>query len=203
MSLVSQHASSSTRSGPEESPFQSVTINLPGRLMCADYSEHDCVVSEMSPGGALFVCGATPRAGERIVAYLDHLGRIEGIVCALERRGFAIDLNATTRKREKLAAQLTWLANKHELGLPEDRRHERYAPRNARTDLQMEDGRRYACRIIDLSLSGAAVELEVRPAMGTAVTLGTMRGRVVRHFEDGVAIEFVRIQPAEALRAFL
>ena len=39
-------------------------------------------------------------------------------------------ISATPRKRDKLAAQLTWLANRHILGLPEDRRHGRIAPRN-------------------------------------------------------------------------
>ncbi|MEQ9570594.1 MAG: PilZ domain-containing protein, partial [Nitratireductor sp.] len=36
---------------------------------------------------------------------------------------------------------------------------------------------------------------------GTAVTLGTMRGRVVRHFEDGIAIEFAVLQREESLQA--
>ena len=183
--------------------FQSVTINLPGRLMLADYSEHDCTVMEMSPGDVLFTCPARPKLNERIVAYLDHLGRVEGRVTDLDPRGFTVALNATVRKREKLAAQLTWLANKHELGLPEDRRHERYVPRTPRSEIALEDGRRYPCRIIDLSLSGAAIEIEVRPALGTPLTLGTMRGRVVRHFQEGVAMEFVRVQPPEALRSFL
>lgn len=200
MSIVLEQAPSSAGS---ESRFQSVTVNLPGRLMCADFSEHDCVAAEMSPGSVQFVCSARPRANERIVAYLDHVGRIEGRVELLSADGFAINLNATARKREKLAAQLTWLANKHELGLPEDRRHERYTPRNPRSEVFLDDGRRYPCRIIDLSLSGAAIEIEVRPALGTPVTLGTMRGRIVRHFQEGIALEFTRIQPSDALRAFL
>lgn len=108
---------------------------------------------------------------------------------------------ASERKRDKLAAQLTWLANKHELDLPEDRRHERVAPRNPMNTLQLPDGRRYPCRIIDLSLSGAAVEIEVKPAIGAQVMLGTMRGQVVRHFEDGIAIEFAVIQLQETLEA--
>jgi hypothetical protein len=101
---------------------------------------------------------------------------------------------ASERKREKLAAQLTWLANKHELDLPEDRRHERVAPAQPAHGHAAGDGRQYRCRIIDLSLSGAAVETEVRPAIGVQVMLGTMRGQVVRHFEDGIAIEFAVIQ---------
>jgi hypothetical protein len=117
--------------------------------------------------------------------------------------GFALELNTTPRKKAKLAAQLTWLANKHELDLPEDRRHERIAPRNPAGVLSLEDGRQYRCRIIDLSLSGAAVEIGVRPAIGTQVTLGNMRGQVVRHFDDGIAIEFAVVQRRESLKQYL
>lgn len=188
---------------PEQRSFQRVSVNLPGRLMVASHDEYDCTVLDMSPGDAAFQCAARPRMGERIIAYVDHLGRIEGTVAAVSDMGFAIQLNATDRKREKLAAQLTWIANKHELGLPEDRRHNRLTPRNTSTDLTLDDGRRYPCRIIDLSLSGAAVDIDVRPALGTPVQLGHMKGRVVRHFQEGVAIEFSSVQSKEALTAFL
>lgn len=188
---------------PDQRSFQRVSVNLAGRLMVANHDEYDCDVIDMSPGDAHFICAARPRVGERIVAYVDHIGRIEGTVSLLGENGFAIQLNATDRKREKLAAQLTWIANKHELGLPEDRRFDRLTPRNTRTDLALDDGRRYPCRIIDLSLSGAAVDIDVRPALGTPVQLGNMKGRVVRHFQEGVAIEFSSVQSREALTAFL
>ncbi|ANH04045.1 MULTISPECIES: PilZ domain-containing protein [Shinella] len=188
---------------PEQRSFQRVSVNLPGRLMLPNHDEYECTVLDMSPGDASFVCAARPRMGERIIAYVDHLGRIEGSVAVLNDNGFAILLTATDRKREKLAAQLTWIANKHELGLPEDRRHNRLTPRNTRTELTLDDGRRYPCRIIDLSLSGAAVDIDVRPALGTPIQLGNMKGRVVRHFQEGVAIEFSSVQSKEALTAFL
>lgn len=188
---------------PDQRSFQRVSVNLPGRLMLPNHDEYDCSVIDMSPGDANFVCSARPRVGERIIAYVDHLGRIEGNVAALNDEGFAITLTATDRKREKLAAQLTWIANKHELGLPEDRRHNRLTPRNTRTEITLDDGRRYPCRIIDLSLSGAAVDIDVRPALGTPVQLGNMKGRVVRHFQEGVAIEFSSVQSKEALTSFL
>ena len=188
---------------PDQRSFQRVSVNLPGRLMLANHEEYECTVLDMSPGDASFICLGRPRMGERIIAYVDHLGRIEGTVAVLNDNGFAIFLNATDRKREKLAAQLTWIANKHELGLPEDRRHDRLSPRQAPTDLTLDDGRRYPCRIIDLSLSGAAIDIDVRPALGTPVQLGNMKGRVVRHFQEGVAIEFSSVQSREALTAFL
>ena len=49
-------------------------------------------------------------------------------------------------------------------------------------------------RIIDISLSGAAIGTEQRPEIGSLVTIGKIPGRVVRHLEDGFAIEFTRLQ---------
>ena len=39
--------------------------------------------------------------------------------------------------------------------------------------------------------------------LGMAVRLGNMRGRVVRHFCEGVAIEFLSLQSRDTLREFL
>lgn len=182
---------------------QRVKVMLHGRLMLSDRSEHKCQVTDMSPGSVFLSTAATGTVGERVIAYIDHVGRLEGTVTRLTDSGFALDLHTSHRKRTKLAAQLTWLANKHELDLPEDRRHERVVPRNTSGVVTLDDGRQYRCRIIDLSLSGAAIEMNVRPALGTQVTLGSMRGQVVRHFEDGIAIEFAFIQPREALKPYL
>ncbi|KPF44186.1 pilus assembly protein PilZ [Rhizobium sp. AAP43] len=184
--------------------FQRVSVSLQGRLMLANYEEYVCKVVDMSPGDVRFACAGCPRVNERIVAYIDHLGRLEGTVIKIMDDGFVISINATPRKREKLAAQLTWLANKHELGLPEDRRHDRLSPRQTRTELTLEDGKAYPCRLIDLSLSGAAVDIDIRPPIGTAVRLGqNMRGRIVRHFLEGVAIEFLTLQSRDSLAEFL
>lgn len=187
----------------DQRAFQRVSVNLQGRLMLANYDEFVCRVINMSPGDVRFACQGRPRTGERVIAYIDHLGRIEGSAVKLTDDGFVMTINATGRKREKLAAQLTWIANKHELGLPEDRRHDRLTPRQSRVDLTLEDGRVIPCRLMDLSLSGAAVDIELRPPIGSLIKLGSMRGRIVRHFVEGVAIEFLSLQSREALTEFL
>lgn len=174
--------------------FQRVRVSMLGRYMLSDRREFPCQVLEMSPGDALVIAPVAGLAGEKVIAYLDHLGRIEGDVTEVIEGGFHMGIAATSRKRDKMAAQLTWLANKDILNLPEDRRHERVVPDNRHSSVVLDDGRRYNCKIIDISLSGAAIELAVRPAMGTPVTLGRMRARVVRHFGDGVAVEFVSAQ---------
>lgn len=204
--MFSYSASTSTAPPPrppQQRSFQRVSVNLQGRLMLANYDEFDCLALEMSPGDVIVSCTGRPSQGERVIAYIDHLGRIEGLVQHMVPGGFNMTIVASDRKREKLAAQLTWIANKHELGLPEDRRHDRLTPRDQKTELTLEDGSKFMCRIMDLSLSGAALDLEVRPALGTAVRLGNMRGRIVRHFMEGVAMEFNSVQSREALREFL
>jgi hypothetical protein len=182
------------RAGAEKSRFQRVKVSVLGRYMLADRREFPCQVLEMSPGDAVVIAPVTGTPGERVIAYLDHIGRVEGTITEQVDGGFLMDISASPRKRDKMAAQLTWLANKDILNLPEDRRHERVVPDNRHSTLVLDDGRRYNCKIMDISLSGAAIELDVRPAMGTPITLGRMRARVVRHFQNGVAVEFTSAQ---------
>jgi CheY-like chemotaxis protein len=58
--------------------------------------------------------------------------------------------------------------------------------------LTLSDGTKQACRVVDLSLGGAALETYPRPAIGTQVTVGRTNGRVIRHTANGVAVEFTK-----------
>ena len=198
MIALAQHKS--TPSAEERRRFQRVKVQLLGRYMLADRREFPCQVINMSPGGVAMLAPGIGNLGERVVAYLDHIGRVEGKITRLLDNGFAMTVGATPRKRDKLAAQLTWLANRQILNLPEDRRHERIVPRNPMAWLKLDDeGREISCRIIDLSLSGAALAAEFRPPVKSAVTLGRIQARVVRHLDEGFAIEFVHAQLPDAL----
>lgn len=183
----------------ERRRFQRVKVNLLGRYMLADRREFPCQVVNMSPGGMAVIAPVSGAAGERIIAYVDHLGRLEGHVARVFQNGFAMTISATSRKRDKLAAQLTWLANRQILGLPEDRRHGRIVPRSPIGRLILPNGLNVSCRIIDVSQSGAGIATDQRPPVGALVTLGKVQGRVVRHLEDGFAIEFTRLQHPDFL----
>ena len=178
----------------ERRRFQRVRVNLLGRYMLADRREFPCQVTDMSPGGMAVVAPVSGKIGERVIAYVDHVGRLEGAIARQFQNGFAMTVSATTRKRDKLAAQLTWLANRHILNLPEDRRHGRFTPRNPSARLILPNGLNVACRVIDLSASGAAIKTDQRPEIGALVTLGNTTGRVVRLLEEGFAVEFTRLQ---------
>jgi hypothetical protein len=183
----------------ERRRHQRVRVNLLGRYMLADRREYPCQVIDMSPGGMALIAPVSGTVGERVIAYVDHLGRLEGVIARQIANGFAMTIAATPRKRDKLAAQLTWLANRSILNLPEDRRHGRMPPRNPIARLVLPDGVNVGVRIIDLSLSGAGIASKERPEIGGLVTLGRIPARVVRHIEDGFAIEFTRLQHPDSL----
>ena len=179
--------------------FQRVKVNLLGRFMLEDRLEYPCQTVDMSPGSLALITPIVGRMGERVVVYVDHIGRIEGEIARAFEGGFAIKINATLRKKDKLAAKLTWLANRHELNLPEDRRHDRITPTNPIVLMKLPDGREYNCRIIDLSLSGAALGLNDQPPIGSQVLVGKLRAEVVRHFDEGVAVEFATPQTIQSI----
>jgi hypothetical protein len=178
---------------------QRVIVNLLGRFMLEDRREFPCQTQNMSPGSLALTTPIIGHPGERVVAYIDHIGRVEGQITRTFEGGFAMTIVATLRKKDKLAAKLTWLANRHELDLPEDRRHDRATPNISTVTIALPDGREYRARVIDMSLSGAAFAIDVKPPIGSPLMIGKLRASVVRHFEEGVAVEFATLQTASSL----
>jgi PilZ domain len=119
----------------ERRRFQRVRVHLLGRYMLPDRREFPCQIINMSPGGLALLAPGIGNVGDRVIAYLDHIGRVEGKITRIIDNGFAMTVGATARKRDKLAAQLTWLANRDILNLPEDRRHDRIIPRNPMAEI--------------------------------------------------------------------
>ena len=159
--------------------------------MLENHNEYPCQTQNISPGGIALITPLKGKVGERIVIYLEHLGRLEGKIVRHFEQGFAVQLLASRRKIDKVADQLTWLANRHELELPEDRRHDRVAPHQSGALMRLPSGEEMAVRVLDLSLSGAALSAEISPPVGMRVVIGETEARVVRHFNDGFGVEFV------------
>lgn len=179
--------------------YQRVDLRLFGRFMRANKREYPCEVLNISPGGMTLRAPIKGEQGERIVAYVDDLGRIEGELTRIFQDGFAVRFIASQYKRDKLANKLTFLANRGPLDLAENRRHSRSVPRRPHTQLALGDGTVIDCKVLDVSLSGASIAVQPKPEVGTRVTIGLMRGEVVRHHELGIGVEFSDIQNPNAI----
>ncbi len=182
----------------ERRRHQRVEISLLGRYMLEDKREFPCLTTDMSPGGLACVAPVRGAIGERVVAYLDQIGRVEGKIVRHSERGFAMQFSLPFVKREKIANQLTWLVNRDTLGMPEDRRHERIVPYRRHAILKIEGDREHVVKLIDVSVSGAAISTLAKPAIDTKVILGQTPGHVVRIFEGGIAISFDKVITAES-----
>ncbi|HXY59599.1 MAG TPA: PilZ domain-containing protein [Methylocystis sp.] len=179
--------------------FQRVAVSLFGRYMLQSRQEFPCQTEEMSPGDMQLVAPIKPTPGEKVVVYLDELGRFAGEAARLTDSGFAMTFSLPAPKRDRLADQLVWFANRNLIGLPEDRRHERIIPMLRRAVLRLDDGNEIIVRIKDVSISGVGLETEARPVLGSTVTVGATPAVVVRHFEGGFACEFPTPFPPGAI----
>lgn len=187
---------------PDRRRHKRYQLALLGRFMRANKQEFPCRLNDISVGGAAFMSPVEVEVGERIVAYLDEIGGIEGEVVRVFDGGFAISLRATQHKREKLAAQITWLINKQDLGNSFGRKHQRTALVNKTSTLRLADGTTVDCRVLDVSLSGASIGTELRPPIGEIVTFGKLRCKVMRYHDRGIGVQFLDIPDPEALRRY-
>lgn len=178
----------------EQRRYRRVKVRLAGRFMRENQHEYPCYTNDISGGGISFTAPVECQAGEFIVAYIEEIGRVEGMVTRTYDNGFAIVLKASEHKREKIIATLTWLLNQHELGGSDGRRHERLVPSNPSSILRLDDGTEIATQIFDLSLGGARIAHHDSLRAGDTIQLGKTRGRIVRIDEAGIGIEFERDQ---------
>jgi hypothetical protein len=75
---------------------------------------------------------------------------------------------------------------------PAERRNgNRIRPDAGSVKMRLIDGRDDDVVVENISQSGAAVLTRLRPAVGSIVMLGAVAATVVRHFDKGIAVEFV------------
>ena len=156
-------------------------------------------------GGAIVACGGWSRRDKLFTGSADQEGRARLLDPAIEparvramfvrgdwtRRGLGTRILDACEAAARAEGYRTLALMATLPGIP---LYERFGFRILeRTHITLPDGRAYACEVLDISLSGAALRIAVLPCLGTCVSLGKMRGRVVRFHECGIAIEFLKL----------
>ncbi|HYD86207.1 MAG TPA: PilZ domain-containing protein [Vitreimonas sp.] len=179
----------------ERRRFRRMPIEVNGRMLDTLGREHDCRTADISPGDVRIAAPTLPRVGERVVLYLDGIGRVSGNVARTCGEGeVAIIFDFTAHKREKLAEQLTLAANRS-LGIEEPVRGPiRDGAQTVR--LAFETGESYDGEVLDFSLAGMTIRSQRPPPLiGVWVRAGAVYGRVARLIEGGFAIDFAPQKP--------
>src|SRR5262249_57429684 len=81
----------------ERRRLQRVKVHLLGRYMLPDRREFPCQIINMSPGGLALLAPGIGNVGDRVIAYLDHIGRVEGRFTRIMDNGVALTVGASAR----------------------------------------------------------------------------------------------------------
>ena len=182
--------------------YRRIKVRLAGRFMREDRQEFPCYTNDISAGGMNISASVKCEPGEYIVFYIEEIGRIEGFVVRNHDDGFAIAIEASAHKRERLVATLTWLLNRHELEDPQERRYERQIPTKPYTILKRDDGSQIKVKVLDLSIGGARISVKASMKSGEKVFLGKSSGYVVRVDEGSIGIQFDTEQQPQAMHTY-
>ena len=189
--------------GATDERYRTIEVDLDGRFMRSTKQEYPARLKAASVAQLAFTTPEQLTIGERIIAHVEHLGGFDGKVSGKIDGGFELCLNITTRKREKLSAQLTWLLNRPLLSGLEGREHERFAVENKSVSLRYGKDQSVECTLLDISLSGASLETSVRPEVGSQVLVGKQNAIVRRHHDQGIGVQFLQVQEAMNLQGYL
>ena len=168
-----------------------VRIKLEGKIFLPGLAqESDCIVLDLSSGGAAIRCKQAPPAKSKVVLYVNGFGRMEGVTAQPTKEGTRIYFDYTPRKRQRIEEQLTLFVQE---GPQSDTalRGGTRVPYVEITNFTRPDGDVVDCEILDISLSGVSLKTETRPPVNEHIRIGRMVGRVTRHHETGVGIVFV------------
>lgn len=168
-------------------------IDLGVRFISREDLETTGRVIDISEGGLAMKTDAAADLGDTIVAYPEGLGRLTGKVVRRFEGGVAIQFDLSDTQRAYLKKRIDSALNGETyIRLLENRAHKRIAVNLASEARLVESGAKFPCRIIDISESGAGISAAERPEIGLRIQIGSLKGKVCRHTEEGFAIEFAR-----------
>ncbi|WP_350149846.1 PilZ domain-containing protein [Devosia sp. RR2S18] len=153
-----------------------------------------CWTSSLSPIQVVVSCGKQLGRGQKLVVQLAAIGGFLGRVERAVDGGFAIRLLLDEAGRRKLSAKIVWYRKRVLHAAADNRSYKRWRPARRESTLLLADARTASCRVLDVSASGAAVAVELRPGVGEPLAVGQLVGKVVRHLDEGFAVQFLSIQ---------
>jgi hypothetical protein len=178
-----------------------VVVRIPGRFSLANRRDSTgnrrkfaCRAVNVSSTHMMLATPIDGPIGERIIAYFEEFGTIQGSIARVLNGGFIMRIAATTDERSALLRKLIWLEQHKNYDVPDVRTHKRIIPQEPISTLIFPDGAMLQCFVIDMSESGVAVSADIIPAIGAVLAVGKVAGRVVRHFEEGFAVAFKQPQ---------
>ena len=163
-------------------------MKLRGRFMLPDGYESHCQTLDVSTTGVCIQADVVAAIGERVVAYIDELGRIEGDIVRRGADWFVIEIR-TTRGRIDRIAQKIAMASGEGLAATD---LAPISPAKRIAKLQLAFGQIYNLEVSDETSFGAKVHADFQLLHGAKLTIDGRPAIVDRDDSDGFFIVYPR-----------
>lgn len=125
-----------------------------------------CLVTSLTPKQAVISVASTLRCGQPVLLQVPDIGSLRGHIARIIESGAAVTLELTDQERVSFAGKVAWYRKKVLFNAPDRRQYRRRRPADPHSVLLLSDGTTVACRVIDVSRSGAAIRR--RPSLRSA-----------------------------------
>jgi len=178
--------------------YQRALVALEGAIFAAGVAQ-PCQILDLSPGGArLRRDNATPMEGE-LYLYIKGFGRFRAEVIRCRAAEMAVRFTVDNDTIMGLLKGLSNYVKGYDTAQTKERKEVRVATSIAAV-CRMADGAAIPCEIIDASMRSMSLRISERPRIGSLVTLGRTKVRVVRHHSQGIAVQCLPAPPAKNSR---
>jgi hypothetical protein len=176
----------------EPNPSRLENVELAAKIFVpATEAQIDCVVSDLSAEGATIRTKEGASMGSEIALYIEGFDRFSAFLVEASRDRVRVKFNCSPLKQARTAEKI----RRYLSGKSAPATISPAAPGSALHSVReftRSNGQTVTFDVIDISLSGASLRTSSRPPIGEVVTIGTVEGRIARHFDDGIAVEFFR-----------
>jgi hypothetical protein len=187
------NTNSAQRPSDDRRRCERARITLAGKLFLpTEDMTLDCQIVSLSAGGARIQCEAPPLRNIRVVLYIDGFGRFEGVTTRCVRDELGLRFVCTEEKRQQLLQDIAGFINGGVTGATQLRRHVRTASISFGYFVP-PSGESISCNVLNISSQGMPLRTKGRPPIGEIVNFGCTKGRVVRHHQGGIAVEFLGV----------
>ena len=157
------------------------------RFLSESGSEHTCDVVGVSSDHVLIEAGVkvAPRDGDKIIMYIEQLGRVQGSSRTVDAGQYLIELALNANQKERFTRKLELLNQQS------DELAKKQLPKKVQK-LELADGSVHDCKVRGLSLWGVFLETKANPALDEMVKFGKLVGCVKRKDKLGLRIAFRR-----------
>lgn len=178
--------------GPEANPSRLEKVELAAKIFVpATEAQIDCIVTELSAEGATIRTTQGSSMGSELALYVEGFDRFSAFLVSATQDSVRVRFTCSPLKQARTAEKIRrYLGGKSapasiSLVAPGSALH-------SVREFKRSNGQTVTFDVIDISLSGASLRTNSRPPIGEVVTIGTVLGRIARHFDDGIAVEFFR-----------